>query len=88
MGFKYDKAKMSISADEIKRTLNRHGQNSKLVQESGAKAGKPQDITSYVKYTAEADLRALSKNRQEQGAYFRQTNKRALYHRGKYPQEK
>ncbi|MGG7049250.1 MULTISPECIES: hypothetical protein, partial [unclassified Campylobacter] len=63
LGFKYpNDVRRTIGADEIRHTLNRHGENSPLVKSSGQKAVTLEDIAKWQEFSDTADMKALSKD--------------------------
>ncbi|MGG7073205.1 DEAD/DEAH box helicase family protein [Campylobacter sp. 9BO] len=63
LGFKYpNDVRRTIGADEIRHTLNRHGENSSLVKSSGQKAVTLEDIAKWQEFSDTADMKALSKD--------------------------
>ena len=63
LGFKYPKeVRRTIGASEINHTLSRHGAKSQLVQKSGQKEVKLDDISQWTKYADTADKHIISKD--------------------------
>lgn len=62
LGFKYPNVKRTIGASEINHTLNRHGEHSNLVKNSGQKAVTLDEIKKWTDYANNADFHTLSKD--------------------------
>lgn len=66
LGFKYPNVRRTISSDAVIHTLNRHGINSPLVKNSGQKAVSANDISKWIEYSDNADIRAIAKDKLKQ----------------------
>lgn len=65
LGFKYPSdIRRTIQPDEIVHTLNRHGEHSNLVKNSGQKAVTLNNIAKYQDYADNADMKGLNHDKQ------------------------